>query len=235
MEQVNSPIDFIAPSGGNIIDCHSLRFLPTLETPTLPSGSIWMKPNDGQLERFLYQGTSGIFEIRDTEGHGSYTIRGDDTTDISIGATPTLLELGPEGAESVDRLDRYIYYQEDDFVTSSWVIGGTTQFTVKVSGLYKIAYSMPFHNTTGGGNNDGVLESSMQLDGTNMSGSVVRQYLWLTGGGQRTCTMSAEFFAILLPYQTMELTVRLYNGNVSTILQREGGTVIFELIEPLIE
>ena len=54
----NTSLDFIQPSGGNIVQAHRVGFdpqgigvKPAGSSPTLPSGSLWIRPNDGQAER----------------------------------------------------------------------------------------------------------------------------------------------------------------------------------------
>jgi len=79
MININSSLDFIQPSGGNIDHVHNIKLLPLGDgskpqgtSPTLPSGSVWLRPNDGQAERLEYQGRDSQFQIRPTEGYAHY-------------------------------------------------------------------------------------------------------------------------------------------------------------------
>jgi len=80
----NADITTVESSGISIDNIDHVELIPQLVEPALPSGGLWFRPNDGQLERLVVQGTSGILEVRNVEGIAFYS----STTvqDISAGS-----------------------------------------------------------------------------------------------------------------------------------------------------
>ena len=147
--KINSNIDFIQTSGGNVLDAHHLEFeslipepSPASDTPNvLPSGSIWFDPNNLELragethvERFKYQTVSGVREIRIDEGYSAHN------------RTSTLAMGTPPEAYTVNF---------DEFMDDKFYDQSGTDFTIQASGLYRITYNINIQNSSGGGNNDG--------------------------------------------------------------------------------
>lgn len=133
MVKVNSSIDFIQSSGGNIDHVHHAKlsplgdgFKPQGSSPLLPSGSIWLRPNDGQAERLEYQGEDSLFQIRPTEGYAYYTTTTTHPENLTLLFETTVVEDS-----------RFI----TKFNTAS------SQFTVHVSGLYRISVSVRLNNS----------------------------------------------------------------------------------------
>jgi len=131
----NTDIDFISSSGGVLQDISHIEFiplgsefLPDGTSPDLPSGGLWLRPNDGQVERLNYQGTSGIFDARNTEGYAAYTT----TTTAAFG-------FGSISFETVVFEDAAFINQDD-----------ATHWRIHVEGLWRITYAARFNTPTGG-------------------------------------------------------------------------------------
>lgn len=165
--KINSSINFIQPSGGNVLEAHHIEFATVATTPSLPSGSIWFEPNDDipranelRTERFRYQTVSGIRQIRIDEGYCSYG--GADGTGGDLGQ-----EMPPQSTYTVTfsgLVDSKFYDQFEDDVT------------IKVSGLYRIAYNFYIQNDSSGGNNDGVNQIRCLRNGVEIPSSVIHYY-----------------------------------------------------------
>ncbi len=128
---LNTDIDFTSPSGGILQDIDHIEFIPSGvgflpggESPNLPSGSLWLRPNDGQLERLNYQGTSGIFDARNTEGYAIYTTT--TTQAFGFGAGIVTFET--------------VVLEDSQFITQE----NTTTFRIQVQGLWRVTYAARF-------------------------------------------------------------------------------------------
>lgn len=132
---LNTNIDFISPSGGILQDIDHVEFiplgsefLPLGDSPDLPSGSLWLRPNDGQLERLNYHGTSGIFDARNAEGYAVYTTT---TRQVSI----------------FDQVNFGTVVLEDSlFITQETI----TTFRINVHGLWRVTYVVRVDTPVGG-------------------------------------------------------------------------------------
>lgn len=132
---LNTNIDFISPSGGILQDIDHIKliplgsgFLPLGDSPDLPSGSLWLRPNDGQLERLNYHGTSGIFDARNAEGYAIYTTT---TRQVSI--------FGKVNFGTV-------VLEDSLFITQETI----TDFRIHVQGLWRITYVVRVDTPVGG-------------------------------------------------------------------------------------
>ncbi len=95
----NTAVDFIQTSGGNVDHVHHAKllplgddFLPEGSSPTLPSGSIWFRPNNGQAERLQYQGEDTTFQIRAGEGIANYIVNKTQDLPLDFTFDETLIE-----------------------------------------------------------------------------------------------------------------------------------------------
>lgn len=132
---LNTDIDFTSPSGGILQDIDHVEFiplgsgfLPDGDSPDLPSGSLWLRSNDGQLERLNYQGTSGIFDARNAEGYAVYTT--------------TTLQASINGTVDFET----VVVEDSQFITQE----ATDAFRIQVQGLWRVTYAARF-DTPGGG------------------------------------------------------------------------------------
>ena len=139
----NSNLDFMQPSGGNIDHSHHIKLLPLgdgvkpLSTgPILPSGSVWLRGNNGQAERLEYQGRDSSFQARPSEGYGFYVM-----------TIPT--DVYPTGTALIMDFDTTVV--EDSHFMSMNRDDPSKRLRVHVSGLYRITACMRENVTDGGG------------------------------------------------------------------------------------
>ncbi len=158
----DSSINFIQPSGGNILETHHAEFESLTPTPSLPSGGVWFDPNDIALragetrtERLKYQTVSGVREVRVDEG---YTAQ----------HRTALLNMGSPPEEYNATFDAIM---DDKFYDQSG-----TDFTIQVSGLYRVSYTIDIQNDSGGGNNDGVNQIRVLRNGVDIPQSASRYF-----------------------------------------------------------
>ncbi len=163
--RVNSEIDFIQASGGNMLETHHIEFETVAEEPTTPSGSVWFDPNDDlaranetRTEHLKYQTASGIRELRIDEGLSAYHF-------VPVFFTTFPLSIpGNFGMNFSGIVDNKFYDQFDD------------TFAVKASGLYRISYQLAIRNLSSGGNNDGVNAVRCLRNGVEIPQSVAHYY-----------------------------------------------------------
>ncbi len=149
----NTAIDFIQASGGNIDHIHHTKLLPLGSdfqpegtSPTLPSGSIWFRPNEGQAERLEYQGEDTKFQIRPGEGVANYLVTTTQALPLDFTFDETLIE-------------------DSRFVTlgAGLGLGGGDIIEFHVSGIYRITTSVRASNA----GSDGAFTTSIaDLDGS---------------------------------------------------------------------
>ena len=142
--RMNSKLNFIQPSGGNIHHINHMKLLPLGDGfnpqgthPILPSGSIWLEANDGQAERLAYQGRTSKFQAKSTEGYAYYT-----TTISQAYPSATILFVNFETTTVED--SRFITKDSDDTAFNS--------FFIHVSGVYRISFSLREEFTTNSSN-----------------------------------------------------------------------------------
>ena len=177
--KLDSNINFIQPSGGNILETHHAEF-ESLNPPSLPSGSVWFDPNDIALragetrtERLKYQTVSGVREIRVDEG---YTAQ----------HRTALLAMGTPPEDYTANVDEFM---DDKFYDQSG-----TDFTIQASGLYRVSYTIDIENDSGGGNNDGVNQIRVLRNGVGIPQSESRYY---QDGATSTAGVSKSFLIAL--------------------------------------
>ena len=220
----NTSIDFIQPSGGNLDHVNHVKLLslgdglkPEGSSPVLPKGnkgggSVWFRPNDGQMEHLEYQGEDTLFQTRVAEGYAAYT------SDYATRSTP----LDVDGTTRVIMTINSIILQDSHFFSNRFVSGG--DIICHVSGLYRVSCSFRCDNTGG----DGELTLSMQVNGVDVT--VGKTYVASSsdGGG---CHVSLNFVGKLIPNDEIGFfpTTDIAVGD----LIMQDFCAIFELIRPL--
>ncbi len=183
--KVNSNIDFIQASGGNVLETHHMEFETRRGADPgaqahgfiLPSGSLWFHPNDDlaragetRTEHLRYQHASGIAPdpskgltdkvLRIDEGYAAYGVHlGPASSARAMPSVPNNFDPNMSGM-----VDNKFYDHFDD------------TFAVKASGLYRISYQFTVRNKSSGGNNDGVNQVRVLRNGVEISQSVARYY-----------------------------------------------------------
>ena len=130
----------------------------------LPSGSLWYRSAEEQVERLAYQGTSGIFQVKTAEGIGYYE-------------NTTLQEMNP-GPYTV-QWDRALFDDEGFTFLSS----DSESIILPIQGLYKINYHVQFINNTGGGASDTSLQARFMHNGSGMMGTLMSTYMPIQQNG----------------------------------------------------
>lgn len=169
MVLLNTDITSTVSSGIDGNSVSHVLFVPQAVDPVLPSGSVWLRPNDGQVERLVIQGTSGILEIRNAEGFAFYH----STTSQSIASTSVIIS-------------GYTTIVEDSAFIN--LTGGNTVIA-HISGLYRLSYTVTYLNATGGGQSDGTVNAQILINGTKLDGSEMSAYIPLVADGGQCSTV----------------------------------------------
>ncbi len=192
----NTGIDFIQASGGNILDVHHAEFEP-VASPTLPSGTVWYEPTDGQTEYFAYQGSSGLFSARTADG-------------LSYYENTTLQEIAPGPIDVI--WDTALI----DDIGYTFLSSGGDGIIIGASGLYKMTYHVQFVNNTGGGSADTTLQALLTLNDDIIPDSFMATYLPnQSNGGENYIT--GAIMRMLGPGHEIKLQVDFLGGGLSSV------------------
>jgi len=214
MVLLNTNIDFTSPSGGILQDIDHIEFIPSGQgflpdgdSPNLPSGGLWLRPNDGQVERLNYQGTSGIFGARNAEGCAVYT------TDQLQG-----FGGGAVGFETVVLEDSQFINQESS---------GT--FKIQIQGLWRVTYAASFLSTEAGsrGTMRGTLTQVAPVR-TNFVSTICENFV-ATPGDQGGGCVYANCVVLFPRGAIVGLQVLALGGAQTTLVE---AMLTFELIRP---
>ena len=213
--KMNRGLVFIQPSGGNVDHVHHIKLLPLGDgfqsqgsSPGLPSGSVWLRPNDGQTERLEYQGEDSLFQTRPAEGYACYI-----TTSLST----VRQAIDGINANEIERtvLEDYGFYSLLDL----------DHVKIHVSGLYRITASTRYDNTA-----VSVEEMSFQIrkndtdDLVDMSSVVAHSS---DGGGVHVCVN------IIVKLNRGDEISFLATEVGAAVLTLAEGMYTFEFIRPL--
>ncbi len=201
----NTGIDFIQASGGNVIDVRHVEFEP-VESPTLPSGTVWYEPTDGQTDYFAYQGSSGSFSMRTAEG-------------ISYYENTTLQQLSTSGPIDVTWDKALIQDNNDNTDTRAsytFLSSAGDGIIIAASGLYKMTYHVQFINNTGGGASDASLQAQLTLNDVIMPDSVMSTYLPNQANGSENYITGA-ILRMLGPGHEIKFQADFLGGTLSDV------------------
>jgi hypothetical protein len=201
---VNSDITSTVSSGIDSNNISHVLFVPQAGDPSTPSGNVWLRANDGQVERLAVEGTSGILECRNAEGFAFYS----STTTQSLSAGSVIIS----GYTTVVQDDRFMN-----------LTGGNTVIA-HVGGLHRLSYSVIYLNTAGGAN-DGTVNAQILINGTKLDGSEMSAYVPASADGGQ-CAVVFYGMAILsvgdeIQIQADELSGLSLTSVVSAILNVE--------------
>ncbi|MHA2063081.1 MAG: hypothetical protein ACXABY_01750 [Candidatus Thorarchaeota archaeon] len=218
MVLLNTDIEFTSPSGGILQDVDRIEFiplgdgfLPDGDSPNLPSGSLWLRPNDGQVERLNYQGTSGIFDVRNAEGCAVYT-----TTTLQASLT--------------GRVDFETTVLEDSQFITKETPSDFGTFRIQVGGLWRITYSLRFD--TPGAGSDGTMRANFsQFIPTRSALSIATrcESFVPVAGDEGGCCCYANAVMLLPRSAFLNVDVFPLAGADTDLVE---GMVTFELIRP---
>lgn len=213
----NTDLDGVPASGVALKNIHHLTFIPKTTTidPELPSGSLWLRPYDGAMEMFTYQGTSGIFEVLNGQGYASYHQSSNRTFSTSV---PVLVEF------------QHTEVQDSDFISANVIfpVPGT-DFTINANGLYQITYNLKIRNATGGGNSDGRAQTRALVNGSEIAGSNTKVYFGIPSAAGRS-QGSVTLLVSLNVGDVVQFEIEILTGGGSAV--NYLGFVSFELIRP---
>ena len=219
--RTNAPIDFIQPSGGDVLEVHHAEFEPIDPTPTLPSGSVWLEPNDELLranetrvERLRYQTSSGIQEAKIDEGYCQYT--------NTLGLIPTITSTPSLYATNVSGFVDRKFYDE--------VEKDKEEFVVKTSGLYRVTYSFETVNISAGGNNDGVNQWRCLRNNVEIPQSITHYYQY----GSNSVAHALKSFLVILDVDdvlSVEFDIVAGGGNGYEVTAFNNAFVMLEFIK----
>ena len=191
----NTGIDFVQPSGGDLLHIHHV-LLESEESPTLPSGSLWYEPTDGQVETLTYQGASGVFGVKTVQGLGYY-----ENTDLQeMNPGPYIIQWTRALVE--DNIVTFLAANDEDIILS-------------VGGLYKLTYHIQFINNTGG-NNDTTLQARVLQNGVGVDGTLMASYLPTGGSGGET-KLSCYTMVVAQLGDTISLEVDFLDSVLSSV------------------
>ena len=204
----NADANFVQPSGGNILNVDHVLFVPQAENPLLPSGGMWMRANDGQVERLTVKGTSGVLECRNAEGFAFYSTT--TTQDISagpitIGSYTTIIED-----------ERFINLSSDTVI-------------IHVSGLHRLSYTVTYLNGTGGGAADGTVNAQILINGIKLVGSEMSAYIPIVSDGGQCLTV---FYGMAILNVGDEIQIRADQLQSLGTLDVVSAILNVELIRP---
>ena len=219
MTRFDTEVDGIQASGMVLKDVHHGTFIPKPTTldPALPSGSLWLRPYDGQMEMLTYQGSSGILEVSNGQGFVSFSTSAVNSLSTSV---PTIAEFN------------FAEIQEGQFISSAATYPGPSfdfsEFTIHVKGLYRINYLLTAFNDSGGGPTDGTAQGLIRVNGSVLSNSRTTNY-FESGGNDGATTCAASMMVILDIGDVVEFELSiLVSGGTMTY----EPSVSFELIRP---
>jgi len=212
----NTDISGTSASGVALKDLNHLVFVPkeTILDPELPSGSLWLRSYDGEMEMLTYQGTSGILEVLNGQGYASYNR----TSFLSLSTSVPVIV-------TFQRYD----IQDDDFIsTNISVPGSESDFTINANGLYRICYNLVAANDSGGGATDGGVQTRALANGSEIAGSNSKAYFGTPSNGGRG-TGNACFLVSLSAGDLVQFEMEIIAGGGT---MSYNGFVSFELIRP---
>lgn len=219
MIQFNTDINFIASSGGVLQDIDhitftplGLGFLPLGDTdPNLPSGSLWLRQNKGQIERLNYQGANDIFEARNAEGYAAYVT----TTSQEVSSAV----IGTINFET-------IIVEDTQFVQRN---GATNEFTFHVAGVWRCTFSARFDTPTGG--SQGVVRGMWATENpSNLLDSMACDAFVASNGDQGGGCVYSNHDFIINEDTGMLFQCRVFFASLETNLVE--AMITFELIRP---
>ncbi|MHA2063080.1 MAG: hypothetical protein ACXABY_01745 [Candidatus Thorarchaeota archaeon] len=215
----NTDIDGVPASGVAAEDIHHIVFIPKATTldPELPSGSLWLRPYDGEMEMFTYQGTSGILEVLNGQGYASYHQNDLNSLSTSVPVITTF---------------QWREVQDSGFISAgNFPDNGSaanSDFTINANGLYRICYNFIAANASGGGAADGRVQARALANGSEITGSNTKAYFsTASNGGEGTCSTTVMVSLNAGDLVQFELEVLTAGGTMTY-----HGFVSFELIRP---
>ncbi|MHA2063079.1 MAG: hypothetical protein ACXABY_01740 [Candidatus Thorarchaeota archaeon] len=202
---LNSDITSTVSSGIDGRSVSHVLFVPQAEDPSLPSGNVWMRANDGQVERLAVTGTSGILECRNAEGFAFYS----STTTQDLSAGPVIIS----GYTTIVQDDRFMN------------LTGSNTVIAHVGGLHRLSYTVTYINAS---NRDGSVNAQILINGTKLDGSEMASYMPnAADGGQ--CTVAFYGMAILSVGDEIQIQAEELSGEDFSV---DSAILNVELIRP---
>jgi hypothetical protein len=180
--------------------------------PVLPlDGDIWLRDNGGQLPRLAYQGTSGIYEVKNSEGYASYTV------DTFIDFVTFTTIFTPVRWNVVD--------VEDSMYFSRSV--NNERIHVWIDGIYRISYGGNVLKVSS--STRSTVEWEMEINDSGATITAARGYTYLRNLTTDINTTSKTFLTSLNAGDFIELQAARIAGN-GIVGFDDGTSLMIELI-----